>query len=70
MWLIIDVTHDMDSMSSAQAPNALVTLISNGWLVPVSNCTMGGIPPAFLMVTLLSDSLAHSPIAPTTFINT
>lgn len=27
---VIDYTHDIDSISSAQAPNALVTLISNG----------------------------------------
>lgn len=70
MWSIIDHTHDIDSISSAQAPNALVTLISSGWLVPVRSCIIGGIPPAFLIVTLLSDSLAHSPIAPTTLINT
>lgn len=61
----------MLSDSRAQAPTALVVLMSRAWLVPVSSWTRGVTPPAFLMVTLLSGSrAAHSPSAPTTFTST
>ena len=61
----------MLSASRAQAPTALVVLMSRAWLVPVSSWTRGVTPPAFRMVTLLSGSrAAHSPSAPTTFTST
>lgn len=58
------------AISFAHSPSTLVTFSRSSGLVRLRRLTRGAMPLERLMVSLLEETLAHSPSAPTTLVNT